>query len=55
MELTFQWREIVNKQIYNMMPNRDKYYEKMKMGMGRVMKGAILDRIVGKASLKDDI
>lgn len=37
------------------MPRRDNYYEKMKIGMGRVVGGAILDRVVGKTSLRGDI
>lgn len=37
------------------MSSRDKYYEKMKMGMGRMVGGAILDRVVEKASLRGDI
>lgn len=44
-----------NTQIYNIMPSRDKYYEKMKMSMGRVAGGAILGRAVRKASLRREI
>lgn len=37
------------------MPSRYKYYEKIKMGMERVVRGATLDSIVGEASSRDDI
>ena len=37
------------------MLSRDKYFEKIKMGMERVVRDAILDKVVGKASLRGDI
>lgn len=47
MEFISQWgKQTVNKQIYNMMSSRDKYYEKMKISDGRVVEGAVLDMIV---------